>query len=194
MKTPYLARLAQLVEHYLDTVGVTGSSPVSRTEGTSHGVLARGCSAAGSASPCQGEGREFESRHPLWFPEMGILIEAVSPRWNGRVVRQRSAKPCTRVRFPFPPLLAMAATLSLSARLAQLVEHYLDTVGVTGSSPVSRTRELLDYLRVIPKETGPVVFFRGCSAAGSASPCQGEGREFESRHPLWFPALGFSNS
>ena len=88
----------------------------------------------------------------------------------------------------------MAATLSLSARLAQLVEHYLDTVGVTGSSPVSRTRELLDYLRVIPKEAGPVVFFRGCSAAGSASPCQGEGREFESRHPLWFPTLGLSNS
>jgi hypothetical protein len=25
------------------------------------------------------------------------------------------------------------------ARLAQLVEHYLDTVGVTGSSPVLRT-------------------------------------------------------
>ena len=27
--------------------------------------LARGCSAVGSASPCQGEGRGFESRHPL---------------------------------------------------------------------------------------------------------------------------------
>ena len=31
-----------------------------------------------------------------------------------------------------------------------------------------------------------MVFFCGCSAAGSASPCQGEGREFESRHPLQF--------
>jgi hypothetical protein len=28
---------------------------------------------------------------------------------------------------------------SSGARLAQLVEHYLDTVGVTGSSPVPRT-------------------------------------------------------
>ena len=28
---------------------------------------------------------------------------------------------------------------SRDARLAQLVEHYLDTVGVTGSSPVLRT-------------------------------------------------------
>ena len=27
-----------------------------------------GCSAVGSASPCQGEGREFESRHPLQSP------------------------------------------------------------------------------------------------------------------------------
>ena len=115
------------------------------------------------------------------------LKEAVSPRWNGRVVRQRSAKPCTRVRFPFPPLVTMMAMPSLLARLAQLVEHYLDTVGVTGSSPVSRTREISDCGRVFPKETGPVVFFCGCSAVGSASPCQGEGREFESRHPLHFP-------
>ena len=116
---------------------------------------------------------------------MGILLEAVLPRWNGRVVRQRSAKPCTRVRFPFPPLVTMAASSSLLARLAQLVEHYLDTVGVTGSSPVSRTREISAKPN-FSKETGPVVFFCGCSAVGSASPCQGEGREFESRHPLWF--------
>ena len=80
----------------------------------------------------------------------------------------------------------MAASSSLLARLAQLVEHYLDTVGVTGSSPVSRTREISAKPN-FSKETGPVVFFCGCSAVGSASPCQGEGREFESRHPLWLP-------
>src|ERR1700753_2506525 len=28
---------------------------------------------------------------------------ALIPRWSGRVVRQRPAKPCTRVRFPSPP-------------------------------------------------------------------------------------------
>ncbi len=28
----------------------------------------------------------------------------------------------------------------MPARLAQLVEHHIDIVGVTGSSPVSRTR------------------------------------------------------
>ena len=74
-----------------------------------------GCSAAGSASPCQGEGREFESRHPLWFPLCGYPCEAVSPRWNGRVVRQRSAKPCTRVRFPFPPRVTMTTSVIVSA-------------------------------------------------------------------------------
>src|SRR4029079_8926312 len=32
---------------------------------TTISFVARGCSAVGSASPCQGEGRGFESRHPL---------------------------------------------------------------------------------------------------------------------------------
>ena len=59
-----------------------------------------GCSAVGSASPCQGEGREFESRHPLKY---FYVLRRIAPRWIGRVVRQRSAKPCTRVRFPYPP-------------------------------------------------------------------------------------------
>ena len=60
--------------------------------------VARGCSAVGSASPCQGEGRGFESRRPLEG------ASGINPlRWSGRVVRQRPAKPCTRVRFPSPP-------------------------------------------------------------------------------------------
>ena len=67
-----------------------------------------GCSAVGSASPCQGEGRGFESRHPL-EGATGIRPQ----RWSGRVVRQRPAKPCTRVRFPSPP------PSSNPARLAQ---------------------------------------------------------------------------
>ena len=46
------------------------------------------------APPCQGGGREFESRHPL---------AEQAPWWGGRVVRQRPAKPSTRVRLPSPP-------------------------------------------------------------------------------------------
>jgi hypothetical protein len=41
----------------------------------------------------------------------------------------------------------------------------------------------VDYCRPSQRVTiSPVA--RGCSAVGSASPCQGEGRGFESRHPL----------
>jgi hypothetical protein len=68
--------------------------------------VARGCSAVGSASPCQGEGRGFESRHPL------EVQSHQSPRWSGRVVRQRPAKPCTRVRFPSPPPTVCLARLA----------------------------------------------------------------------------------
>ena len=41
----------------------------------------------------------------------------------------------------------------------------------------------LDYRRASHRATISSVA-RGCSAVGSASPCQGEGRGFESRHPL----------
>ena len=34
------------------------------------------------------------------------------PRWSGRVVRQRPAKPCTRVRFPSPPPTRFPARLA----------------------------------------------------------------------------------
>ena len=33
-------------------------------------------------------------------------------RWSGRVVRQRPAKPCTRVRFPSPPPMRIPARLA----------------------------------------------------------------------------------
>jgi hypothetical protein len=42
---------------------------------------------------------------------------------------------------------------------------------------------LVDYRRPSRRATMSFVA-RGCSAVGSASPCQGEGRGFESRHPL----------
>ena len=52
-------------ERFPDTEEVTGSIPVSRTNQRVLSLGECGCSAVGSASPCQGEGREFESRHPL---------------------------------------------------------------------------------------------------------------------------------
>jgi hypothetical protein len=37
-------------------------------------------------------------------PVIRSMVQSHQPqRWSGRVVRQRPAKPCTRVRFPSPP-------------------------------------------------------------------------------------------
>ena len=80
--------------------------------------LRRGNSSVGRARPCQGRGREFESRFPLQFlqnlgsPGFCFLGgsqsfgRAIRAQWpGGRVVMQRPAKPCTPVRFrPWPPL------------------------------------------------------------------------------------------
>ena len=68
-----------------------------------------GNSSVGRAQPCQGWGREFESRFPLQIPHRSTT--ACLHRWcwlglSGRVVMQRPAKPCTPVRFrPQPPFL-----------------------------------------------------------------------------------------
>ena len=62
-----------------------------------------------------------------------------------------------------------------------------------GPSPVptltgARRRDLCGYARVDyrrPSQRATIsLVARGCSAVGSAQPCQGWGREFESRHPL----------
>ena len=55
------AEIAQLVEHDLAKVGVASSSLVFR----SNLKAQRGNSSVGRARPCQGRGREFESRFPL---------------------------------------------------------------------------------------------------------------------------------
>ena len=142
-----------------------------------HMRLQRGCSAVGSASPCQGEGREFESRHPLhgslkWATSKILSCRGGMAEW----LRQRSAKPCTRVRFPFPPPHSLHI-VNFKGAFSSAGERFPDTEEVTGSIPVSRTSS---------RRTVTVVDQCGCSAVGSASPCQGEGREFESRHPLHF--------
>ena len=72
-----------------------------------------GNSSVGRAQPCQGWGREFEPRFPLQILRprplrRGFLLLIVKPLiWlGGRVVMQRTATPCTPVRFrPQPPLL-----------------------------------------------------------------------------------------
>ena len=80
-------------------------------------TLLSGNSSVGRAQPCQGWGREFESRFPLQIacknpvPKAGVFSPRDSqksvlgpPLWlSGRVVMQRPAKPCTSVRFRAQP-------------------------------------------------------------------------------------------
>ena len=89
-------------------------------------AAACGRSSVGRASPCQGEGREFESRRPLGC---GGSSRTPTVWWSGREARQRPAKPSTRVQIPSPP----PRTISSAG------ERFPDTEEVTGSIPVSST-------------------------------------------------------
>ena len=60
-----------------------------------------GRGSVGRASPCQGEGRGFESRRPL--SEVGCPCGMAPCGGVAEWLRQGPAKPCTRVRFPSPP-------------------------------------------------------------------------------------------
>ena len=62
-----------------------------------------------------------------------------------------------------------------------MVEHDLAKVGVASSSLVSRSNHL------------QMTFCCGNSSVGRARPCQGRGREFESRFPLQYLSLKFIN-
>ena len=77
-----------------------------------------GRGSAGRASPCQGEGRGFESRRPLGGAAMRLWLAAGEARSCGGVaewLRQGPAKPCTRVRFPSPPPLSLLSWENLPA-------------------------------------------------------------------------------
>ena len=92
------------------------------------GCRMRGRGSAGRASPCQGEGRGFESRRPLGASLAQSLWGEMFSGWSGREARQRTANPCTRVQIPSPP----RAIGAVGAR-------FPDTEEVTGSNPVSPT-------------------------------------------------------
>ena len=95
-----------------------------------------GNSSVGRAQPCQGWGREFESRFPLHLFQPrspGFFLSGCrqpDPWLGGRVVMQRPAKPCTPVRFrPQPPTnplhpwyVSVKSPGHLLARVAKLVD------------------------------------------------------------------------
>jgi hypothetical protein len=115
--------------------GGCGRRACARVDARQQAPLPRGRSAAGSASPCQGEGRGFESRRPLGgslgsTPDLQDLAMVVPGCSGGMAewLRQGPAKPCTRVRFPLPP-----------RAISSVGERFVDTEEVTGSIPVSPT-------------------------------------------------------
>ena len=78
-----------------------------------HFGLRRGNSSVGRARPCQGRGREFESRFPLhlWRNLGSPRFCFFQRRPGGRVVMQRTANPRTPVRFrPRPPSCSGASS------------------------------------------------------------------------------------
>jgi hypothetical protein len=83
-----------------------------------------GNSSVGRARPCQGRGREFESRFPLqnfYFSPFSLLTVDVKCCHNSKVQQH------------------------LNAGIAQLVEHDLAKVGVASSSLVSRSKIFIQF-------------------------------------------------
>ncbi len=90
----------------------------------------RGNSSVGRARPCQGRGREFESRFPLQIQvdpgSPGFVFKQGSHWPGGRVVMQRPAKPRTPVRFrPRPPFCEKPASAGF---LLSALRGYADMV------------------------------------------------------------------
>src|SRR3978361_1356935 len=111
---------------------------------------------SGRASPCQGEGRGFESRHPLGTTRALVARPAPGVRWSGREARQRPAKPSTRVQIPSPPRPPRSTSAEggpaekEGGAIGAAVARFPDTEEVTGSIPVSPTDR--------PRVLGPGAF------------------------------------
>ena len=99
-----------------------------------------GRGSAGRASPCQGEGRGFESRRPLGER----LAQGHGSRETGsRVVGwpRGEATDCKSVYTGSNPVpTSFAGQLNIWA-VGAVVARFLDTEEVTGSNPVSPTNE-----------------------------------------------------
>ena len=137
--------------------------------------LPRGNSSVGRARPCQGRGREFESRFPLQVAEAPVRRGFVFPvrhrgadmeesfreaviRPGGRVVMQRTANPRTPVQFrPRPPKTSPASA-----------GFFLGCACVRGSS-VPASREIrravaFDSRIAVPSAPRDVVALEGAPA------------------------------
>jgi hypothetical protein len=90
--------------------------------------VACGCSAVGSAQPCQGWGRGFESRHPL----DGCRRINPAVEWPSG-----EATACKAVHTGSIPV---STSEIYPGAISSAGERFPDTEEVTGSIPVSRTK------------------------------------------------------
>ena len=102
-------------------------------------LLRCGNSSVGRARPCQGRGREFESRFPLQFSAKPRLVRGfvVSCRGGADPGQRKNGigGGVLAIHKPLPSAMIRCS----DAGIAQLVEHDLAKVGVASSSLVSRS-------------------------------------------------------
>lgn len=88
--------------------------------------VARGCSAVGSASPCQGEGRGFESRHPLeganWH--QSPAVEWPSGEATACKAVHTGSIPVSTSDFDLPARLAQRESASLTRKRSLVQSQY----------------------------------------------------------------------
>ncbi len=87
--------------------------------------VARGCSAVGSASPCQGEGRGFESRHPLEGANgINPAVEWPSGEATACKAVHTGSIPVSTSRFVSPARLAQRESASLTRKRSLVQSQY----------------------------------------------------------------------
>ena len=134
---------------------------------------ARGRSAAGSASPCQGEGRGFESRRPLGGAGSRVASRRVKDGSSvSRVPRDRGTPaaewPSGLGKGLQSPVHGFDSRLRLagSRAVSSAGERFPDTEEVTGSNPVRPTRQPMLLVGLRPTAPGSAVSSPGARAPG----------------------------
>ena len=191
------ADVAQLVEHHLAKVRVAGSNPVIRSE--AHSLIdssrASGESTSqGGLAERRGSGLQsrihgFESRTHLAARAIGAAVARFpdTEEVTGSIPVSPTSitKPSTGTRSGASSFPAAGA----GRRRARPGDPVRAPSGrsVAGHTPaIGPARPRSSNVPQAPEGRGEprIVRPRGCGSVGRASPCQGEGRGFESRHPL----------
>jgi hypothetical protein len=154
------AEVAQSVEHRPEEAGVVSSIlTLGTSNAVSSGAQAGGSGSVGRASPCQGEGRGFESRLPLHFhvwagPDQrrpATIAKADAPSSSGRTADFGSVNRGSNPRG--------AASRSLTWRRARVVQGAVCKTAYTGSIPVVASTSLCGSTQLnppafFPRQTG----------------------------------------